>query len=240
VDVALRAGVAQSTVSIVEHGRIGRLQVSTVRAVAHAVGAEWDPSLRWRGGELDRLIDEAHATLVGGAGRRLGFDGWETRPEVTYSIYGERGSIDILAWHPGARMLLVVEVKTVLTSLEETLRRHDAKTRLALRIGRERCGWDASGVSSILVLPASSTSHRHVARHRAVLDAAYPLRGSALRQWLRTPRAPIAGLLFLSAIAPGAAVHDRATRSRVRRPAGRRADGPRPSPSAPSIPGDDP
>jgi transcriptional regulator with XRE-family HTH domain len=236
VDVARRAGVSQSTVSLVEHGRLGRLQVSTIRAVADAVGAEWDPSLRWRGGELDRLIDEAHATLVGAVGRRLGADGWETRPEVTYSIYGERGSIEVLAWHAGAKMLLVVEVKTAIASLEETLRRHDAKTRLALRIGRERCGWEADGVSSMLVLPASSTSHRQVARHGAVLGAAYPFRGNALRRWLRTPREPSAGLLFLPSIAPGTGIHGRPTASRVRQ----RSDGPRPGSAAPSIVGDDP
>jgi len=199
------------------------------------VGAEWDPSIRWRGGELDRLIDEAHAALVGAVGRRLGADGWETRTEVTYSIYGERGSIDVLAWHAGARMLLVVEVKTMLASLEETLRRHDAKTRLAFRIGRERCDWDADGVSSVLVLPASSTSHRHVARHGDVLGAAYPLRGNALRRWLRKPREPAAGLLFLPAIAPGAGIHGRPTASRVRRP----VDGARPGSATPSNLGDD-
>ena len=26
---------------------------------------------------------------------------WVLAPEVSYSIYGERGVIDILAWHPG-------------------------------------------------------------------------------------------------------------------------------------------
>ena len=37
--------------------------------------------------------------------------GWQTRSEVSYSVYGERGSIDVLAWHAPSRTLLVVEVK---------------------------------------------------------------------------------------------------------------------------------
>jgi hypothetical protein len=40
---------------------------------------------------------------------------------VTFSIYGERGSIDLLAWHSETRTLLVVELKSELTSIEETL-----------------------------------------------------------------------------------------------------------------------
>ena len=33
-------------------------------------------------------------------------------PEVSFSIYGERGVIDMLLWHPARRALLVVELKT--------------------------------------------------------------------------------------------------------------------------------
>jgi hypothetical protein len=43
--------------------------------------------------------------------RLLADDGWEAVPEVTYSIFGERGSID-LAWHPASRTLLVIELKS--------------------------------------------------------------------------------------------------------------------------------
>lgn len=33
-------------------------------------------------------------------------------PEVSFSIYGQRGVIDILAWHAATRSLLVIELKT--------------------------------------------------------------------------------------------------------------------------------
>ncbi len=216
VDVAVRAGVSQATVSTVELGHLDRLQVATVRAVAAAVGAEWQPDLRWRGGELDRLLDEAHAALVAGAARHLTDLAWEVHAEVTYSVYGERGSIDLLGWHAGSRRTLVVEVKTSLTSLEETLRRHDAKVRLAPRIGDERFGWRAVDASPLLVLPAGSTARRHVARHAAVLGRAYPLRGGALRTWLGAPASPAGGLLFLSPTLRGGAIQPRTTPSRVR------------------------
>lgn len=66
--------------------------------------------------------------------------GWSTAVEVTYARYGERGSIDVLAFRPDARSLLVVELKTELTSLEETLRRLDQKVRLGPSIAAEH--WD--------------------------------------------------------------------------------------------------
>lgn len=224
-DVAADAGVPQATVSLVERGRVGRLQVATIRAIARAVEAEWDPAVRWRGGELDRLLDEAHANLVGAAAARLTALGWEAHAEVTYAVYGERGSVDLLGWHPAARVVLVVEVKSALVSVEETLRRHDAKMRLAPRIAAERFGEADVKAGCLLVLPETTTARRHVARHDAVLRSAYPLRGLALRGWLCGPHGPAAGLVFLPVIAPGDAKGGVTTPRRVRRtgPASRRA-----------------
>ena len=48
---------------------------------------------------MDRLVDDRHAVLVAAAGSLLTRAGWEVLPEVTYSRYGERGSIDLVAWH---------------------------------------------------------------------------------------------------------------------------------------------
>ena len=203
--------------------------------MARAVEATWDPAVRWRGGELDRLLDEAHAGLVGRAAMDLAGLGWEVHAEVSFAVYGERGSIDLLGWHPVARRLLVVEVKTSLTSVEEMLRRHDTKARLARRVADERFGWRAVGVASLLVLPGSSTARRHAARHEAVLGTAYPLRGGDLRAWLREPRTAASGILFLPTIVRGAAIHSGVISRRVRRP----ASAARPVSQAPGIVPDD-
>lgn len=200
------AGVSQTTVSLLERGSVDRIQVATLRAVAQAVGAEWDPSVRWRGGELDRLLDEAHASLVGVTLQRLRRAGWDPRAEVTFSVYGERGSIDILAWHAPTRVLLVVEVKSMLASIEETLRRQDVKVRLAPRVAIDRLGWQPAGTSSLLVLPGTPTARRRVARHDAVLRGTHPMRGAELRAWLHDPRGRASGLLFVSSSARGAGV----------------------------------
>lgn len=128
--------------------------------------------------------------------------GWEVAPEVSFSVYGERGSIVLLAWHPGTRTLLVIELKSELTSIEETLRRHDTKVRLAGPIGLERFGWRAAGVARLLVVEEGRTARRHVEQHRGLFARIYPNRNVAVRAWLRSP-GPVpdgtfGGLLFLS------------------------------------------
>jgi transcriptional regulator with XRE-family HTH domain len=198
VDVAEAAGLTQDDVSRGERGRMR--DVEKLRRHGRVFDAEIQLSIRWRAGEMDRLLDEGHASIVAWVVGLLGELGWEVHPEVTFAVRGERGSIDVLAWHAPSRTLLVVEVKTELTSLEETLRRHDAKQRLAAAIAVERFGWPSpASVNRLLVLPGQSTPRRHVRRHAAVLDAAYRVRGDAARRWLRSPDGPVSLLIF----APG-------------------------------------
>lgn len=201
-DVAEKAGVSQDTVSRIERGRLDALQLRTIRSVLRVLEMEFAPSVWWRGGDLDRLADEGHAAIVGRISSLLAEAGWVVRPEVSYSSYGERGSIDVLAWHPGARVLLVVEVKTSLNSVEETLRRHDVKVRLAGPIARERFGWEPTRVARLLVLPDLSTPRRRVARVDDVLSHVYPLRGREATAWLRRPDGATGMLQFVSP-APG-------------------------------------
>jgi transcriptional regulator with XRE-family HTH domain len=216
-DVAARAAVSQDRISMIERGRIDHMPLVELRRVARALDAELVQLLRWRGGDLDRLIDEGHAWLLGVAATLLRESGWLVQAEVSYAIYRERGSIDLLAWHARRAVLLVIEVKTELVSIEETLRKHDEKVRHAGAIAAERFGWHAGSVTRILVLPSLSTPRRQVARHGSVLGASYPMRGFELRRWLRDPIGPTAGLLFLEGEERSGARSHRVARKRIRR-----------------------
>ena len=209
--------MSQDLVSLVERGRIEDVSVRALRRHARALGAELRVELWFRGGELDRLMDEGHAALVGAVARRLEALGWETRPEVSFAVFGERGSIDLVAWHAPSGTLLVIEVKTELTSMEETLRRHDAKVRLAAAVVEERFGWRARRVARLLILPDASTPRRQARRHDAVLRSAYPVRGAALRSWLRSPSGSAAGLAFVSPTSDGRGASRPVSRKRIRR-----------------------
>lgn len=216
-DLAARADVSQDVISRTERGHIDALPLRRIRRIAAALDAELVVSIRWRSGELDRLLDEGHVAIVGRVVDLLVANGWETGTEVSYSIYGERGSIDVLAWHGPSRTLLVVEVKTELTSIEETLRKHDAKVRLAPKLAAERFGWQPTAVGRLLVLPALSTPRRHVRRHASVMERAYPVRGVALRQKLVHPAGSLAGLLFVPLTHGRRGRQDSVSRKRVRR-----------------------
>lgn len=198
LDVARLGGVSRFAVLRIEAGDLAKQQVQTVRAVLRALDMEVEFNPWWRGGELDRLLDEGHATVEGIVIRRLEAHGWIVQPEVSFSIYGEHGSIDLLAWHPATRTLLVIEVKASLNSLEETMRRLDVKVRLAPQIARERFGWQAATTAFLLALPEDPTARRRVERHASLMDRAFPMRGARARAWLRSPSGRAGMLLFLS------------------------------------------
>ena len=124
-----------------ELGRLDGVAIGTLRRVVEGLDASLVIDVRWRGGALDRLLDERHAALAATVATILRTDGWHVEVEVSYSRYGERGSIDLLAWQASSRTLLVVEIKSELTSIEETLRKHDQKVRLAPAVAAERFGW---------------------------------------------------------------------------------------------------
>lgn len=197
--VARAAGVSQATISRLERGHLDTVSLRKVRRAFSALDARVTVDVGWRGGALDRLLDERHAALVGTLVTVLSAAGWDVAVEVTYSRYGERGSIDVLAVHHGARAAVVAEVKTELTSIEETLRRHDAKVRLAPSLVEERFGWRPLHVSRLLVLPEDRTARRRVGRQAALLDQALPARGREVRDWLGHPTGQLAALWFLSA-----------------------------------------
>jgi transcriptional regulator with XRE-family HTH domain len=198
VDLAARAGVSQQAVSLIETGRCRELSAKTLDRVLLELDAELELLVRWRGGELDKVVDAGHAALEGGFGADLVRDGWLVKLEVTYSIGRDRGSIDLFAFHRDTASLLVAEIKSDITSADGTLRRHDEKVRLGARIAHERFGWVAATVSRLLVLPEASTPRRRVRSLAPLLDRVYPTRGPAVRRWLRRPDGVLSGLLFWS------------------------------------------
>jgi hypothetical protein len=134
--------------------------------VLEALDARLLTKVVWRGGELDRLLDADHSALQEAWSRRKArAGGWISRQEVTYNIYGERGSIDDLAYHPATRALVVSELKT-----ESTTRRRRSRKwirRSGWRV-RSRC---ASAGRSIEWCRASSSR-----RHGRTVVASMPLR----------------------------------------------------------------
>jgi hypothetical protein len=83
---------------------------------------------------------------------------------VTFNHYGERGSIDILAWHPGERMLVVAEVKTVIVDAQELLAGIDRKTRVAAMLARRNGRRPAAVLPALLVREGATSATDRGAR----------------------------------------------------------------------------
>jgi hypothetical protein len=192
------ASVDQKVVSLLEQGQFERVSVERFRRVCAALQIEPVLELRWRGGLGDRLIDREHARIVEAVVAELARLGWETTPEFTFSVYGERGSVDILAWHPGRRALLLIEVKTRLTDLQRLLMSLSRKLRLVPALVADERGWQRAALGHLVAILDTRVNRSTVERHQATFAATFPARTAQVRAWLRTPVGDLAGLWFLA------------------------------------------
>jgi transcriptional regulator with XRE-family HTH domain len=198
-DVATRAGVDRSTVSLLERGEGQRLTIGTIRRCLDALDVRLELRATWHGPELDRLLDEDHAALQAAWADRLRRWSWQVWPEASYSRYGERGRVDLLAWHATLGILLVAEVKTALADAQEALGTLDAKARLGPFLANQLSLPRPRAVVPAFILQEDMTTRRRVER-LAPLLARYGLRGRAAISWLRDPiKSAPHGLLIFSA-----------------------------------------
>lgn len=190
--------VSRELVSRVERGALRGMTVGSIERVAAALDASVSLTLRWNGEQLDRLIDARHARIQAATASLMEAHGWQVRAEVSFNEFGDRGRIDVLGYHPDRRALLVVEVKSGIGDLQETLGRLDVKARLARRVARDP-GWpDAVAVVPALVIGDSRRSRRIVAEH-AALFGRFTVRGRTALAWVRRPMLPgPAGLLWFA------------------------------------------
>lgn len=168
-----------------------------MRACLAVLEVRLDLVARWRGGSLDRLRDAGHAALAAAWKRRLERWGWQVWVEVSFNHYGERGRVDLVAWHPIHRLLLVVEVKTEIADVQALLGGLDIKRRVAPAIARGLRIASVAGAVPLLVV-ADGTTNRERVRRLAPLFSLFTLRGREAVQWLRRPSAAPVGMLVFT------------------------------------------
>jgi transcriptional regulator with XRE-family HTH domain len=220
-DLAARAGVGDSTVARLEGGHLSEMNVATARAVAAAVGIElrFQPRSS-RNASVERQVDWRHASLVEAVIGRLVDLGWETTTEHSFNDYGDRGSVDVAAWHAERRALLIVEVKSDLRDVQAALHALDIKRRVAPNSLRAARGWDPKTVGVVLVMADLSVERGRVERHAATFRVALPARTVEVRQWLSRPEGPLRGIWFLRIPRPTGAMREPPGHGRVRLPTG--------------------
>ncbi len=197
-DVARLAGTSPSSISRIERGMFGTLAVEVIRRVGAVLEIRLDLVPSWRGGDLERVVNARHSALHERLADRLArAPGWVSAAEVSYSIWGERGVIDRLAFHAGRRMLAIFELKADLGDPAGLVAQVDRYRRLAQEIARSR-GWAAESVSCWAVVADTDTNRRRLAAHRELLRGAFPADGRGLGAWLVNPVARVDGLTFLA------------------------------------------
>jgi hypothetical protein len=159
--------------------------------------------------------------------------GWEIVPEFTFNHYGEIGAVDVLAWHPPSKTLVVVEVKSEFDDLQKMLSALDRKARLVPGLLSARRGWRPNATGVVLVLRDGSTERDFVSTHSATFGAAFPARTVEVKRWLADPEVaqPLRGIWFLRPSDHITAAGNRESPRRVRRVEGRDS-----GPSGSSIP----
>jgi transcriptional regulator with XRE-family HTH domain len=188
-DLASRCGVSQQTISRVEADRLDGVDVLLLRRIVSALDGHLVMDLRYAGEALSRLVDADHAWLQNWLAALLRGAGWSVRVELSFNHYGDRGRYDVIAFHAGMRVLLVVEIKTEIRDAQETLGRLDVKLRLARRVATET-GWNAASIVPALIVAHGRTAQRRVADHPALFGA-FTSRGRQATAWLRRPRRPV-------------------------------------------------
>lgn len=212
-DVAARAKLSPSVIA--RHERDG-IEVASMRSlIQHAEALDLRLDLVVRGDSTPGLRDDEHAAVVDHMKRRLERSDWDVIAEASFSEYGERGRVDLLAWHPETGMLLIVEVKTILIDVQEMLGALDIKERLAGKIAAQR-GWRPRNVSVMLVVTDTDASRGRIARLPA-LFAGFKTRGAQVSVWIGNPIRPTRLLHYVSAATVGRTGSWRNGRQRVRR-----------------------
>ena len=201
-DLAALAGVGRSTVSRVENGSLSELSIRATRAVAGAVGVQLQFAPRsLRGASIERQIDWRHCALVEAVLERLAGLGWESLAEYSFNHYGDRGSVDVLAWHAGFRARLVVEVKR----------------RVVPGLIRTEKSWGFESVGVVMVLADLRVERQRVDRFGSTFDAVLPSRTVEVRRWLTRPDGALRGLWFLQISRPTGGMREPTGHQRVRR-----------------------
>ena len=189
-DVAEKAGISSSAVGRHESGAIGSLGILEKHAAV--LGLRVDVRVLGRAGSLIRLGDEEHARIVETVAARFREHGFLTETEASFSEWGERGRIDLLAFDPATGTLAIVEVKTQLLDLQDLFGSLNVKQRLAATIAQRR-GWKVDGCVTVLAV-ANTAANRRVVREHPSLFADFDARrltiaglrpGNRLIHWVK-------------------------------------------------------
>jgi len=205
--LAGRIGRSQGYVSLVERGNVAGLSIVEADAIARALGATLVFGVEapvMLGGPRQR--DAAHSRCVAYVARRLAVAGWNVRREVAIGTRERPGWIDILAFNPESRVLLVIEVKTDLADMGGLERQLGWYQREATIVCRDH-GWEPTGIMATALGLATTANDIRVRSNAVSLGQVFPHRWRDLMSVIRGAQTTSAGW-GLAMIDPRSRVRD--------------------------------
>jgi transcriptional regulator with XRE-family HTH domain len=186
-DLAARAQTSQTMVSRIERAKVSTLDALVVERVLTALGIRG--ALALNGRHLDdrrRQRDAVHVRLTGAVARHLERDGWQTATEVLLGDGAPRGWIDLLAFRPADRSLLIEESKTEILDLGALQRSLSFYEREAWAAARH-LDWRPLRAVVLCAALDSEAVARRLLENRDIVSRTFAAPVLAIAAWLRDP-----------------------------------------------------
>ena len=183
LELGRRSKVSRQMVGLVESGGVSP-SFEVTASLFDALGIEANlvvriPFLADRQAQRDPV----HARCSAYVQRRLESRGWLVRREIEVVHGRSHGWIDLLAFDPRTRTLLVIEIKTQLDDLgriERTLAWYERDAWAAAR----RLGWRPRRAAGWVLLLATTACDDRIRDNRDAVASAFPSRASDMLVWL--------------------------------------------------------
>lgn len=190
--LASAVGVSRSYIAMLETGRTDP-SLAMAESIAITLGLELSLASRQPvlvGGPATR--DAVHAWCSGYVHRRLEGHGWAVEREVEIVHARWHGWIDLLAFDPRTRTLLIIEVKSSIDDLGAIERQVGWYERSAWAAAR-RFGWRPARVVTLVVALATQAADATFHSLGSVLDRAFPVRARTMMQLVADPGLAVEG-----------------------------------------------
>jgi transcriptional regulator with XRE-family HTH domain len=189
-DLARRAGVSQAAICRIETVQAGVIDVLVIERVLGALGMRAELQVDGRHlADRRRQRDAVHARVDGFLAHRFGTDGWLTATEVEVGEGAPRGWIDLLAFRPIDRALVVDETRTDLPDIGG-LQRSVAFYERAAPAAARLLGWNPTRVVVLVTVLDTAVVARRLAENRDLVSRAFPSPVARFSAWVADPSSP--------------------------------------------------
>ena len=189
-DLADRSRSSQAAISRLENGLASTLDVLLVERTLDALGMQAEVRVEGRHlGDRRRQCEPVHARMNGFLGGQVARRGFLPALEVEVGAGSVRGWIDLIAYRPADRALIVDETKGDLPDVgafQRSLAFYEREARAAAN----RLGWSPTRVVVLAAMLDSATMARRIADNGELLRRAFPSLVERLLDWIDDPAAP--------------------------------------------------